>query len=524
MLTFEASDASGPRKGDPPSLDGLSLGAGRGESKCAGFIATVADSNFTDQPDRKVTFDSLPDDVLLHIFYFYVNRTPEGYAWHKLDIWHTLVHVCQRWRYVVFASPKRLNLRLLCHHARLAKNLLDVWPSYLPIVISGNALLRTRSGLEGVKIILAALKSRDRISTIDFEGVPGLLWKPVFAMTEPLPVLTSLRLHLWHEDIQPLPDSFLGGSCPRLQELHLNGIPFPGLRNLLLSTSDLIDLRLENIPHSGYIAPEAMITNLSALSKLESFVLAFQSPRSLAEQPSRHSSTVTRVVLTALTRFQYQGSSAYLEEIVSRIDTPQLESFTITFFDQLVLDTPHLRHFIDHTQTFTGLNQADIIFNGQYSDIGVKLLLTDGPRSPDFGALTLGVQYTRSGPKFMSLVRLCSSSLPPLPTLKRISTRCQLSSRQPLPMRTTEWVEFFRVFNFVEDLDLSRNSDLMYAILHALEELVGERVMEALPALQNIFVHKPWAPWESDYPVKVVEPFVAARQLSGRPVAVHCLE
>ena len=523
MLTFEASDASGPRKGDPPSLDGLSLGSGRGESKCAGFIATVAELDITDRPDRKVTFDSLPDDVLLHIFYLYVNRTPDGYAWHKLDVWHTLVRVCQRWRYVVFASPKRLKLRLFCNHVRLAKNLLDVWPSSLPIVISGNALLRTRGGLEGVKNILAALKNRDRISTIDFEGVPGLLWNRVFTMTEPFPELTNLRIHLWHEDIQSLPDSFLGGSCPRLQELHLNGIPFPGLGNLLLSTSDLIDLRLENVPHSGYIEPEAMITNLSVLTKLEAFVLGFHSPRSLAEQSSRHSPNVTRVVFTALTRIQYQGGSAYLEEIVSRIDTPQLESFTITFFDHLVLDTPHLRHFIGRTQTFTALNQADIIFNGHYSDIGVTFLLPDGHRSPDLGALTLGVRYTDSGPRFMSLVRLCSSSLPRLPTLKRLSTRSQQSTRQP-PMSATEWVEFLCVFDFVEDLDLSRNTELMYSILRALNELVGERVMEALPALQHISVHKPWQPWASDYPMKGIEPFVAARQLSGRPVVVHCLE
>jgi hypothetical protein len=90
-------------------------------------------------------------------------------------------------------------------------------------------------------------------------------------------------------------------------------------------------------------------------------------------------------------------------------------------------------------------------------------------------------------------------------------------------MSATEWVEFLRVFNFVEDLDLSRNTELMYSILRALKELVGERVMEALPALQNIAVHKPWQPW-ADYPMKGIEPFVTARQLSGRPVAIHCLE
>jgi hypothetical protein len=58
-------------------------------------------------------------------------------------------------------------------------------------------------------------------------------------MTEPFPVLTSLTLRSGANDIRTLPDSFL------------DGIPFPALVNLLLlSTSDLINLRLEEIPRS----------------------------------------------------------------------------------------------------------------------------------------------------------------------------------------------------------------------------------------------------------------------------------
>jgi hypothetical protein len=113
---------------------------------------------------------------------------------------------------------------------------------------------------------------------------------------------------------------------------------FRGVGNLLLSTSDLIHLRLEEITYSGYITPEAMINYLSALAKLESFELGFRSPRSRAKREGRRPPTVTCVVLASLTRFQFKGDSVYLEEIVSRIDTPVLESFTITFFDRLVLD------------------------------------------------------------------------------------------------------------------------------------------------------------------------------------------
>jgi hypothetical protein len=159
------------------------------------LIATIVESDCADQRYGRVATGALPDEVLLHTFCFYVDQTPDGDARHKLDVWHTLVHVFRRWRCVVFASSKRLNLRLLCNENRLAKTMLDVWPSSLPIVISDSALRRTRLEFEGAKIIIATLKHRERISTINLEYVAGLLWNHFFAMTEPFPVLISLTFH-----------------------------------------------------------------------------------------------------------------------------------------------------------------------------------------------------------------------------------------------------------------------------------------------------------------------------------------
>lgn len=53
----------------------------------------------------RVTIDMLPEIALLDIFDFYG---------HEIDAWHTLVHVCRKWRIIVFGSPRRLDLRLLC--------------------------------------------------------------------------------------------------------------------------------------------------------------------------------------------------------------------------------------------------------------------------------------------------------------------------------------------------------------------------------------------------------------------------
>src|SRR5258708_28187937 len=63
----------------------------------------------------RVTIDVLPDVALLEIFDYYVNQvSEEGDYSLGIQAWHTLVHVCQKWRSVVFGSPLRLDLRLSC--------------------------------------------------------------------------------------------------------------------------------------------------------------------------------------------------------------------------------------------------------------------------------------------------------------------------------------------------------------------------------------------------------------------------
>jgi hypothetical protein len=50
-----------------------------------------------------VTIGTLPDDVLLEVFCFYMDQSQD------IEGWIMLVHVCQSWRNIVFASPRRLN-------------------------------------------------------------------------------------------------------------------------------------------------------------------------------------------------------------------------------------------------------------------------------------------------------------------------------------------------------------------------------------------------------------------------------
>jgi hypothetical protein len=77
----------------------------------------------------------LPDDVLLNIFDFYMPAEDDYFK--KKDEWTALAHVCRRWRSVVFQSPNRLNLRLVCTPYTRVRETLDIWPP-LPLIISTN--------------------------------------------------------------------------------------------------------------------------------------------------------------------------------------------------------------------------------------------------------------------------------------------------------------------------------------------------------------------------------------------------
>ena len=207
------------------------------------------------------------------------------------ESWQSLVHVCRRWRSVIFRSPRHLQLRLRCKAKTPVRDMLDIWPPF-PLVVDDIV-----GPTEDMDNVIAALERRDRVDTIQLTGVNGSsLEKVLAAMQEPFPELMFLWLLSSGESVPIVPDSFLGGSAPRLLILLLSGIPFPGLRKLLLSATNLVNLQLTNIPHSGYISPDAMVTALTALTRLQNLDLGFRSPRSHPDQASRLPPHLTRTV------------------------------------------------------------------------------------------------------------------------------------------------------------------------------------------------------------------------------------
>ena len=221
------------------------------------------------------TLHILPDDVLLEIFNFLLMT---WFGLHgRIRGWQVLTHVCRRWRSVVFQSPRRLNLRILCTPKTPARDALDLWPPLPLVIYDPRGIPKHTSGLDN---ILAALEHNYRACQIDLRYLTSSQLGHVTnsaAIQESFPELTDLRLRILLDDkSRPiLPDSFLGGTAPRLRSLNLYDVPFPGLPKLLLSTTQLVNLDLYCIPHSGYIPPEVMATTLSALTSLDSLRLHF---------------------------------------------------------------------------------------------------------------------------------------------------------------------------------------------------------------------------------------------------------
>ena len=389
--------------------------------------------------------------------------------------------------------------------------MLDVWPA-LPLVILCHGNYRTG----GVDSIIAGLERIDRVRLINLADV----WSSdleilLEAMQQPFPELTRLLLHsrgIAGEVVPVVPDSFLGGSAPRLRHLHLDCIPFPGLPNLLLSATFLVDVALHNIPHSGYFPPDTMVTALSSLTSLESLLLQFQSPRSFPDPEAEHPPPSTRSALSVLTYFAFKGDCEYLEDLVARIDVPRLNNLKITFFNDITFDTPQLMQFISRTPMLGTLQRAYITLPG-----GDAASVKFSPQTSGDGGLNMKILCRGLEWQVSSLEQVCSSCLPPLSMLEDLyiyeDPHSQLDWKDNI--ENGLWLGLLHPFTVVENLYLSER--IAQNIGPALQELVGGRSMEVFPTLQNVFLKglQPSGPVQEG-----IGQFISSRQAIGRPIAV----
>ncbi|KAH9971263.1 hypothetical protein BGW80DRAFT_1561772 [Lactifluus volemus] len=479
---------------------------------------------------QEVTIGSLPDNVLLDIFDFYqvvinLNVFMDDRPWD----WEKLLHVCRRWRYIVFESPIRLNLQLFCTEKSPVRKLLDIWPPY-PLVIQFNYDYTDLEcqwedsedhchWIDSMDNLVAALERRDRIREIQvyINNAPDRLFEQMFmAMEKPFPALRSLSFQsvFDSEIFLELDDTFLNGSAPCLRDLSLWGISFPSLPLLLSSTSDLTCLILSDIPDSGYIPPETMATSLSALPKLESLIINFDSLTGRLERRTQAPPPQTRFVLPALTRLDFEGESEYLEVLAARFDAPLLNEFAITFTHQSVFDIPQtvrlLNNYLDSFEAYS-------------------LTLTfERPRDRHCASIIFPLDHPVFRPSYLwlimckesdrqvvSVTQICSQILPFRSGVKSLIIKWD--SDTEVIEDSTLWLQLFHSFPSLQNLQIP--AVLEPSIASALERPTegSPAAAEVFPSLHSISIVDKMAGKTVQEPI---QSFVAARQRSGRLVAV----
>ena len=459
-----------------------------------------------------MTIDILTGDVLLEILNFYLAK---AYPFKPDNRWQKLVHVCRKWRNVIFESPRRLNLQLVCSHRTPVREMLDIWP-LLPIMVhSMHPIGHSTYPTLGPDNVVAALEHNDRIRQITLT-LSNSLSKSIFEATqEPFPALAALILFGVRAEAAPvIPDLFLGGSAPRLRFLLLEHILFPGLSKFLISTTDLVNLHLGCILHSGYISPEAMANCLSVLTRLYALSLEFESPRSRPNRERRPLSQLTRSVLPRLTEFHFAGVGEYLEDLVARIDSPRLVRLGINLFHQLIFDTPQLMQFITRTPELKVYDQAHVYF----SNSDVRVIFPQTPSDWDNG-LKLEISCKQPEWQLSAMAQIFSSSFPQslIHKVERLYIRERSYSGflWQDDIENSQWLELLHPFTAVKSLHLCK--EFAPRFTPSLQELIGERTTEVLPALQSLSLEElhPSGPFEDP-----IGKFVAARQLFNLPIAV----
>jgi len=416
----------------------------------------------------------------------------------------------------VFTSPRHLNLVLVCRSPyRSAKKMLDIWPK-LPIYVHDLG----HSSKENIDNVATALRLNHRVSGIRLDRTLELAWE-TFAplMQHSFPTLT----HLWVQADQPyfqkpvISRSFLGGSTPSLRHLALIGIPLPPLLELLLSATNLVCFRYDNWRSSGYISPQAMVTDLSTLTRLESLSLKFRSPGDIPDRAIQIPPPHTRTLFPALTDLYFEGPYEYMEDLVAQIDAPLLESVQIALFNHDVPEVSELAKFVRRADKLSSPQEAEVIFESSF------FAVTLSPKSllAKFDPKTLILTLTSCAEPFLrlsDLAQFCASCFPtpsPFESL-HIDVLMLYTLKDHIDGPDPQWLELLRLFNTVKDLRLSTFTALHIA--QTLRALLVERVMEVLPALENVFI----AGLEPSGRVReAISEFADARRLSGHPVSIH---
>ena len=165
------------------------------------------------------------------------------------------------------------------------------------------------------------------------------------------------------------------------------------------------------------------------------------------------------------------------------IDAPQPKTLDITF-NQIDFDSPQLARFIDCAPKLRACNEAHVQFNDSTSNVKLRY------RTTVFGLDDLQINISCRG-QLSSTERVCNSYFYPLFMVEDLYIDYRYSQQvwRNHAVENTLWLRLLLPFTAVKNLYIS--DEFGPGIAAALQGLVGGRITEVLPSLQNMSVEWP---------------------------------
>jgi hypothetical protein len=463
---------------------------------------------------------SLNGDVLLNIFYLYRLDFPVEYEncdgelyfyWDHQRWWYKLAHVCRLWRNLILASPSRLDLNLLCTYGVPVADMLAFSP-LLPLTIYYEGGDR-RITAEDESGILLALSHRERVRHISFcvppVGHTNVLSKFVMAMDDQFPILECLYIDSQTEEV--LPVAF---QAPNLRHLLLSTTS-PSIRSTLLTTiASLVSLALTNIPASAYFPPGYLLTQLSFMLQLETFVIGFHSPlpNRDVERQLFHATDIPQITLPNLCWFAFQGTSAYFEGLVARISAPSLSVLEVYLFNQLTFTVPCLSQFLLASENLR-FNAVKVVFNGDFVHFKAA-------HSKEIPPLQLQIKCGHLDWQVASVVQIFTTLSPVLSAVDEVTlsyVEHNQSSEWHNDISQTQWRELLRPFSNAKTLRVQ--DELIDQISRSLQSNDGELPLGLLANLKGVEYSG-----RSHAQGSAFTAFLNERHVAGQPVSLSLVD
>ena len=423
--------------------------------------------------------------------------------------WHRLAHVSRKWRDVVFRSPRRLGLRILCEYGAPIGSILASWPT-LPLVAMFNAGPKSKHIPRNVMV---ALRRPDRLCEIDLHVTSSMLAPIAQVMEKPCQALEIIRITV-EAPTGPsilVGNAFFGGSSPHLREIKLDGIafPFPSIQQVLLSTKNLVELHLGHIPNDAYFSPDELVTGLSTLLQLKRLTVDFHSlPSSPLPSMARASHCPQRTTLPSLMSLDFHGASAYLEELVAQVELPTLRQIAIRLFNDIFFEISEFCKFIPRLNALKSPTWITVKHSVDF--VGVHF--EEGRPSNEICFLGTSCRQLDWQLSFVTQILSQLSSLLSSVYSLDIQNDNELPTGEE-DVDSAEWLDLFQLFTHVTRVCVSEKLVRSIAPALVMEDMTAE-VLPELTSLQLGGYRR------SPSVAKAAEQFITTRKHFGRTISL----